>query len=133
MEFLLELLLMLLQFVGEILLQIAFEAGAEFLGHVIRERRSAKPIHPVLAAVGCVLFGALAGWLSLLVFPSLFIKKGWMRMANLVTAPLAAGLAMSLFGSLRQRHEQELIRLDRFSYGFLFALCMAVVRFLWGR
>jgi hypothetical protein len=29
--------------------------------------------------------------------------------------------------------EGQLIRLDRFAYGFLFALAMALVRYTWGR
>jgi hypothetical protein len=52
-----------------------------------------------------------------------------MRVANLVLTPLAAGLMMSLMGAWRRRRGDDLIRLDRFSYGVLFALAMALVRF----
>jgi hypothetical protein len=36
---------------------------------------------------------------------------------------------MCLVGAWRLRREQELVRLDRFAYGYLFALAMALVRF----
>jgi len=36
---------------------------------------------------------------------------------------------MSAIGRWRARREQALFRLDRFSYGFLFAACLVAVRF----
>jgi hypothetical protein len=38
---------------------------------------------------------------------------------------------MMFIGSWRRRRGQEVVRLDHFSYGFLFAICMAAVRFQW--
>ncbi len=133
LELLLEILLTVLQFFGEIVLQILFEAGVEFIGHALRSRVPAKPVHPALAALGCAALGALAGRISLFILPSLLLARPWMRAVNLVAAPLIAGFVMSAIGNMRQRREQERSPLDRFWYAFLFALSMALVRFFWGR
>jgi hypothetical protein len=133
MEILVELLLGLLQIVGELLLQIIFEALAELGVRSVFEpfRRQRSP-NPWLAALGYVILGAAAGGISLWLFPGLLITSRWLRVANLLLTPLAAGMLMGALGAWRRRRDQELIRLDRFSYGFLFAFAMALVRFLWG-
>jgi len=120
---------LLFQVVGELILQVVFEALAE-LG--IRTLRAPfrKPPNPWLAAVGYAFLGALAGGLSLLIFPELLITSGAQRIANLVITPLAAGAMMAALGAWRRRRGQSLIRLDRFAYGYLFALAMAFTRYV---
>ena len=125
------LLLPLFQFLGEVLLQVLFEALAELGLHSIREPFR-KPPNPWVAAVGYALFGAIGGGLSLWVFPSLFMASHVAQVANLLLAPIAAGAAMAAIGAWRRRRDQELIRIDRFAYGYLFALAMAAVRFAFG-
>ena len=120
------------QFVGELLLQIFFEALAEIGLRSVSEPFRKRP-NPWVAAVGYVFFGGLLGGLSLLFFPALFIESRDAQIANLVFAPVAAGAVMAAIGSWRLRRNQELIRLDRFVYGYLFALAMAIVRFSFGR
>jgi hypothetical protein len=125
MEILFELLF---GFVGELLLQIVFEVFA-----AMGLRRAHKPFYkapnPWLAAMGYLFLGAVAGFLSLFLFPTLFMTSQGARIANLVIAPVVAGAAMAALGAWRQRRDQDLIRLDRFAYGYLFALAMAAVRF----
>lgn len=36
-------------------------------------------------------------------------------------------------GRMRRRQGKELIRLDSFMYGFVFALAMTLIRFFWGK
>ena len=38
---------------------------------------------------------------------------------------------MVLVGRVRQKKGQNLVRLDRFGYAFVFAFAMALVRFIW--
>jgi hypothetical protein len=120
------------QFVFEILIQIVaevlFEIGFQSIAETIK-----RPItgDPFLAAVGYALLGTLAGGVSLLIFPAEFIHDPTLRIVNLIVSPTVAGLTMMLIGSWRRRRGQDLVRLDHFSYGFLFALCMAAVRFQW--
>jgi hypothetical protein len=108
-----------------------FEVFAEFgLRPLIEPFR--RPPNPWLAAVGYAIFGALAGAFSLWAFPTLFIAAKTIQLANLALTPLLAGIAMNALGAWRLRRKQSLIRLDRFTYGYLFALAMALVRFVFG-
>jgi hypothetical protein len=70
--------------------------------------------------------------LSLWLFPALFIGNKTLRVLNLLLTPVTADALMATLGARRRRRIQKLIRLDRFSYGFLFALAMALVRFIGG-
>jgi hypothetical protein len=120
MEFLLELL-------GELLIQIVVEFLVELGIHSIAEPLR-KPPNPWLAAIGYALFGAIVGGLSLLVFPHNLMPEAF-RVVNVVLTPLAAGLAMMAMGTWRTRRGDTRLRIDRFSYGYLFALAMALVRY----
>ena len=132
MEIVFEILFVLLQFVGELVLQVILEALAELGLHSVRETfRRPKPSHPALAAVGYAILGAAAGAISLWLFPQLFIDTPRLRILNLLVTPVAAGAVMASIGAWRRKRDKELIRLDRFAYGFLFALAMALVRFVW--
>ena len=128
LEFLFELLF---EFFGELLLQlfaeVLFELGLRSLAAPFEKRPSVY-----LATIGYVLFGAAAGALSLWVFPSLFIGNHAARIANAVITPFIAGGCMAAIGAWRRKRDQELILLDRFAYGYLFALVMALVRLRFG-
>lgn len=128
MEFIFE---VLFQLIGELVLQVIFEALAE-LG--VRGLRAPfrKPPNPWLAAFGYALLGTLAGALSLLIFPGLLIESPGARVANLLLTPIGAGAAMVALGAWRRHRNQPLIRLDRFAYGYLFALAMALTRYAVG-
>ena len=129
MEILFEILFAVLSFLGEMVLQVVFEIVAEIMGHAVREPFKRKPLHPALAALGYALMGAVAGGVSLLIFPHSFVDSEILRGVNLIFTPVMAGLAMAAIGRWRDKRDQDLIRLDRFSYGFLFAFTMALVRF----
>jgi hypothetical protein len=121
----------LFQFVGEVLLQILFEALAELGLHSVRELFR-KPPNPWLAAIGYTIFGVIAGALSLWAFPALFIASHSVQIVSLVFTPIIAGIAMAALGAWRRRRDQDIIRLDKFAFGYLFALAMAIVRFTFG-
>jgi len=128
MELLFELLF---EFFAELLLQVVaevlFEIGLRSLAAPFKKRP-----HPFLASIGYVLFGAFAGALSLWIFPTLFIGSHAGRIANAVVTPFVAGACMAAIGAWRRRRDQDLILLDRFAYGYLFALVMALVRLRFG-
>jgi hypothetical protein len=133
-EIILQILGWILQFLGELLLQLVLEALAELIGHSIKAPfLRPRTVRPWLAAIGYLIFGAAAGGLSVWLVPELFIKAPWLRVANLILTPLVAGLMMEAIGSWRDRREKELLGLDSFAYGFCFALAMAVVRFAIGK
>jgi hypothetical protein len=122
------LLEILFQLVGELLLQVVLQVLIELGFHSIVAPFRRTP-NPWLAAIGYALLGATAGALSLLAYPALLIVSHTGRLVNLVLTPILAGAAMTALGAWRRGRDQELIRLDRFTYGFLFALAMALVRF----
>lgn len=132
-EIIIQLVGWIMQLLCELLLQFFGELIAELIGRSVKEPfRRPKPIRPWLAAIGYGVFGAIAGTISLWVLPALFISVEWLRIVNLITTPIAAGLMMARLGAWREKRDQETIRLDTFAYGFIFALTMALVRFVWG-
>lgn len=124
---------LLFEIFGEVLLQILYQALAEAGLHFFRrpggETTEAKIKSPWLLAIGYATFGAITGVISVMVHPGLFIHSQLGRIANLVLGPVAAGLSMALIGAWRQRRGQQVLGLDRFAYGYVFALAMAAVRF----
>ena len=123
MEFIVELLLeFLLQAVGELL----FEMGLRALVDPFRHKPS-----PWLAAIGYLLFGAALGAASLWLVPEHMVRSEPMRWVNLAITPWAVGAGMALVGRLRERRGDLLLRIDHFAYGYLFALSVALVRFIW--
>eukprot|EP01031_Cornospumella_fuschlensis_P017489 gene17489-21394_t len=129
MEFLAEALVALLQVFGEFILQLLLEALAELGGRgaasIYRSRPDPKPFPPVLAGLTYAALGAGLGALSLHFFPTSLAHATWLRILTLVVVPVLAGLAMNAVGNWRLRHDQTIIRLDRFGYAYLFALALA--------
>jgi hypothetical protein len=121
MEFLFEILgEFVLQFVGEVLLEVGLQA----LVAPFRKESSA-----FLAAVGYTVFGAVLGALSLLVFPHYLVADKSLRVANAALSPIVAGLGMAAVGAWRGKRGQVVLRIDRFSYGYVFALAFGLIRF----
>jgi hypothetical protein len=118
----------LLEVIGEFLLQALVEILFEFGFHALR-KLFRRPSNPWVAAGWYMLFGAIFGGLSLLLFPNHLVPMKALRVANLVVTPVAVGLLMAGVGLLRARRGQSLLRIDRFAYGYLFALALAAVRF----
>ena len=119
------------ELLAEFLLQIVVEVMLELGLHSMAEPFQRTP-NPWLAALGYTLFGVVFGGMSILVFPANFAHGAW-RIVNLAVTPVAAGLAMCLIGRWRARRGQDLLRIDRFAYGYLFALSLALVRFSFAR
>jgi hypothetical protein len=122
----------LLQFLAEIAIQLLFELAAE-IGQRSFTEPFRKPANPWFAAIGYFGFGVVAGFLSLLLFSAHLIAGQNWRIVNLIVTPIVAGLLMSAIGLWRAKREQLVLRIDRFSYGYLFALAFALVRFFLAR
>lgn len=116
---------------GEFLLQVIIEALIELGMHSLAEPLK-RPPNPWLAGLGYALFGAIAGGLSLLVFPMHMVSGVW-RTLSLIVAPIGAGFFMCLMGRWRTRRGQELLRIDHFAYGYAFALSLALIRFFYAQ
>ncbi|MDB5874771.1 MAG: putative rane protein [Ramlibacter sp.] len=127
MEFIVE---VIAQFLFELLLQIIGQFLFELGLHAIAEPFRKAP-NPWVAALGYVLLGVILGALTLWPFPSSMVKLPILRWVNLALTPVLVGVFMSWLGNWRARRGQFVMRIDRFSYGYLFALTVALVRFTW--
>ena len=117
---------LLLEILFEMLGQLIIELGFHSL---IEPFRSDRPVNRILGFLGYILLGALAGWLSLLLVPVNFIRDSNMQILNLIVSPILIGLFFAWYGRLRARKGLDLIELDRFAYGFVFAFVVALIRF----
>jgi hypothetical protein len=118
----------LFSFLGEFVLQVLGEVFIEVGLHSLAEPFRKEP-KPWLAAVGYMVFGAVIGGLSLLVFPHYLVASKSLRVANAALSPIAAGLSMAIMGKWRARRGQAVLRIDKFAYGYVFALAFGLVRF----
>lgn len=123
MSFLAEILF---EFVIQFVLEVLVEMGAHGL------KRDRSPLHPAISIAIYVLLGALLGWISYLFFPQHLISHPYIRVVNLVITPIAVGMALGAIGAWRAKRGTELVRLDKFAYGYAFALAFALVRFALG-
>lgn len=122
------LLEVILEFIFQCIAEALFELGLHAMTEPFRH-----PPNPFLAATGYALLGCLAGAISLWPFPFHLVASPALRLLNLLLTPAGCGSAMALLGRLRARRGQRLLRLDCFSYGFLFALSLGLVRFFYAK
>jgi hypothetical protein len=119
----------LFELFGELLLQLVVEALAQAGVHVVRHPdRPPREHRPWVIAVGYLLFGLIAGALSLWLFPDYLIRSTAGRIAYLLLGPVAAGAAVAAIGLWRSKRGVPRYGIDRFAYGYLFALSFALLR-----
>lgn len=122
----------LFELFGEILIQFIAEALAEAGMHSLANRRDDKS-NPWLAGIAYALFGAIAGGITVWLIPQHMVHNEVLRKLNLLVTPLAAGGMMYLVGAWRAKRGDPVMRIDRFAYGYVFALSLALVRFVFAQ
>ncbi len=130
----LELLFAFLELVLEIFFEAAFEFAADFLGALILRGitevfNTSEFKNPLVASIGYVFLGGLAGGLSLLFFPHPLVHPSKIPGLSVVISPILAGFGMSLVGSTLRKRNKNAMQIESFGYGFAFAFGMALVRF----
>lgn len=125
----------MLEIIVELLLEFLVTIVGEFFVGVISHARSRFPwadrtVNTLLTAVMYFGVGLFAGWVSLWFFPEAFVRSETLHGISLVITPVLAGLTMALIGWLRVRQGKLAVRIETFSYGFLLAFGMALIRFL---
>ena len=130
MEFFAELLF---SFVGEFLLQFVFELLADLGFRVIAESAQSARRSQVMRLLGYLCLGAMAGGLSLLIFPNHMVHDTWFRVAILAIVPVLAGWLMSLIGNRRAARGRSRSQLESWANGYFFALAMGLVRFCFAK
>lgn len=129
MEFIAELIL---GFILEGLIPLVGEFSIETLVRCLGEPFiSRESRNPFAAGVGYFLIGLMLGGISLLIFPNSFVRSETFHGISLLITPVVSGLVMAAIGRWRARQRKTILRLDSFVYGFLFALAMALVRFVY--
>ena len=133
-DFLFELLGMILEPIVDAIFTYVFGGLLDLLLRALGKIfKAAKIESPPLAAFGYVLFGLLAGAISIIFFPYRIVRRSRVPGTSLVVSPLIVGLLMSLTGLILRRNNKRVIRLETFWYGFAFALGMALWRFWMAR
>ncbi len=120
----------ILELFGEFLIQVVLEGLVEMGFHSLAAPFQKAP-NPWLAAFGYALFGGVLGGVSLLMFPTHMTGSHGLRVLTLIVVPVLVGGMMVLVGMWRAKHGQPVKRLDRFGYGYVFALSLGLMRFIW--
>lgn len=127
----------MLEFLLELLAGIFFEAVFEFVADllgalVVRAFEwsldRAEIATPLYAFLAFLSFGAAAGFLSVLLFPHPLVHRSRIPGISLIVSPILAGAGMAWVGSAIRRRNKEPTQIESFTYGFAFALGIAVVR-----
>ncbi len=123
MSLILELLIeILVQFVGELLIEVATQ----------NLKRDKPMVHPILALPVYALIGTGLGLVSAALFPHHLIAHPMAKWINLAVTPVVVGLAIGTIGAWRVRRGGTLVRIDKFGYGYVFALAFALARTFFG-
>ena len=115
------------EIIVEILVQFFLELLVELGIHGLKTK--ASPLQPVLAFFVYVFLGAGFGALSCVVLQQRFLEGQLAAYANLLVTPLVVGAAFGLIGAWRAKRGMDLVRLDKFFYGYTFALAFALARY----
>jgi|HubBroStandDraft_6_1064221.scaffolds.fasta_scaffold1064164_2 hypothetical protein len=131
----LELLAAILEVFFEVLIEAAFEFAAELVGALIWRGLEAvfdtsEFKNPLLACIGYVFLGGVAGGLSLLFFPHPLFHPSRIPGLSVIVSPVLAGLGMWMVGATLRMRNKKAMQIESFGYGFAFAFGMALVRFL---
>jgi hypothetical protein len=126
-EILLLLLQVLLELVGDVILEVLAEFGLAAIKAALERPNRSLP----LAAIGLFVLGAGLGGLSLLLWPARLWKPGPVRGLSLIVGPLCAGGAMQAWGNYRRISGHVTTSLATFAGGAAFAFGMTLVRFIW--
>jgi hypothetical protein len=128
-----ELTLIVIQVFGEFFLQLLLELLSEIGVRTFAGMIRTPTIGPWAALFGYLLLGVIIAATSLHFFPHHLISSPVGRIANLALTPVLAGGFMMGLGNWREARDQDLIRLDKFAYGYCFALEIALIRFFFAK
>jgi len=120
-----EILLVIIQFlievVGQVLLELPFEFGDW--------RRSELERGSWQRYTAALLLGGLIGGISLWFFPHTMLHQPWLRLANLVAAPLLSAALAHTIASSRMPQRSHIVPAVHGWTAFCFTLGVATVRF----
>jgi hypothetical protein len=123
-----ELITLILQFVIEVL----FESFTYLPFEWATTRRERPQRDWILGpCVGWLVGGACLGGLSLLIVPHTVLRHPWMRIANLIVAPLISATLAKWLARYRQQRTATVDPQHQFWYAFWFSLGITAIRFVY--
>jgi hypothetical protein len=122
---------LLVYFFAELLLNLGGELLGE-LGAAAANRRRTGKAKPVFMAIGFAILGGLLGWLSLLIFPNLFIKSPALRVVNLFVMPLVVGMIRLGVARWMAGKKEFEFTASPFANAAMFAFFFSWVRLIFG-
>ena len=86
---------------------------------------------PVRATITYFVMGLSIGWGSLFFFPHPLVHPTRFRGISLLVSPTISGLMMWWVGASLRKRDKKTTQIESFGYGFVFALGVALMRFLY--
>jgi hypothetical protein len=121
----------LLEFLAELILEVFVQGIFELGGRgVFSTLRKDSPTNPWLTICGYLLMGVISGAISVWISPMHLLKSPAMQILNLVITPITLGAIFEAMGRWRHNHDKTRYKVDRFLYGFTFALTMGLIRYV---
>ena len=118
---------LLAQLVLEIFVQGIFELGGRGIVSIFRKDES--NVNPWLAICVYFLMGAIAGGISIWLIPMHLLNSPALQILNLAITPIVLGFIFETLGRWKTNNDKTRYAVDRFSYGFTFALTMGLIRY----
>ena len=122
------LIALILQFVIEVLFESFTYLPFEWAS-TRRERTQRDSI--TSPCFGWLIGGACLGGLSLLIVPHTVLHQPWMRVTNLIAAPLVSASMAKGFALYRQQCNPSVVPQHQFWYAFWFSLGTTAIRFVY--
>ena len=121
--------------IAEVLFEAIFEIALEGLASLLiraiaKFLKTVSDVKPVAATLALAMLGALVGFFSAVAFPHSFVHPSRFHGVSVIASPLITGMVMSQLGRFLRNHGKRVMPIESFSYGFVFAIAMALVRFL---
>lgn len=126
---------LLLELIGQFILYGTAEVVTAKVARNISKTRGPEKskISPISAAVIYAVVGYFGGLSSLLIFPKHLITNPNIRSMSILILPVLLGLLMSQIGRLLKKRCKDVVRLESFPYGFLFAFTFGIARVLFAK
>ncbi|QNI33694.1 hypothetical protein H7849_07145 [Alloacidobacterium dinghuense] len=113
----------LLEIIGEAVIAWISRAVGNLFAPLLKSNR-------FITTLCFALLGVAAGISSIAVFPHRLVAPSKFHGISLLLSPLITGFVMSQVGRAVRSRGQEAAAIESFGYGFVFALAMAIIRFV---
>jgi hypothetical protein len=130
-DFLIGLISIIAEALAEVFLETAVGLVISIFLRTSRRLFSAiLKLDPILTTFSLAILGAASGILSVLILPHPLIHPSPVHGTSLLISPIVTGFVMSQIGRGLRRRGRQSTQIESFGYGFVFALAMALVRFV---